>query len=258
MFACTSASTILSLPGINFFCRGTFATRGKESIGNSVASIRVLTPLQQRIAALVAESLVGADFALAGGAALISQGLVERRTNDLDFFGSSEEALAQRFPEVVSSLRREGFEVEIRRFTPQFARIVVRGSDSETEVDFGLDGRLFPLEQGEFSPVLASKELAVDKVLAIFGRAEARDFVDLYALEQFFKLKDLFVFAAEKDHGFDIGVFADMARRATLLDPSEFNLGASEYRNLLMEVERWRELALGLVRQRDRGHGLER
>ena len=207
---------------------------------------------------MVAESLVGSDFALAGGAAIISQGLVERRTNDLDFFGSSEESLSQIFPEVVSSLRREGFEVEIRRSTPQFARIVVRESDSETEVDFGLDGRLFPLEQGEFSPVLTSKELAVDKVLAIFGRAEARDFVALYALEQFFKLEDLFVLAAEKDRGFDLGVFADMSKRVTWLDPSEFNLKDSKYQSLVVEVVRWRELALGLARKRDRDHGFER
>jgi hypothetical protein len=55
----------------------------------------VLSPLQERLVALVAESLAGSDFALAGGAALISQGLVERRTNDLDFFGSSEAALAE-------------------------------------------------------------------------------------------------------------------------------------------------------------------
>jgi len=218
----------------------------------------MLTPLQEKIAVLIADSLAGSDFALAGGAALISQGLVERRTNDLDFFGSSEQTLAERFPDVVSSLQRGGFEVEVRRSTRQFARIVVRGLDSETEVDFGLDSRLFPLEQGEFSPVLASKELAVDKVLAVFGRAEARDFVDLYALEQFFKLEDLFAFAAEKDRGFDLAVFADMAKRAAVLDPSEFDLKESEYRGLLKEIERWRELALGLVRTREREKGLER
>jgi predicted nucleotidyltransferase component of viral defense system len=218
----------------------------------------MLTPLQERIAVLVAESLVDSDFALAGGAALISQGLVERRTNDLDFFGSSEQTLAERFPDVVSSLQREGFEVEVRRSTPQFARIVVRGLDSETEVDFGLDSRLFPLEQGKFSPVLSARELAVDKVLAVFGRAEARDFVDLYALEQFFKLEDLFAFAAEKDRGFDLAVFADMSKRAAVLDPSEFNLKDSEYRSLLKEIERWRELALSLVRTRERGMGFER
>ena len=231
---------------------------GKKVSATQQYWLEVLSPLQERLVALVAVSLVGSDFALAGGAALISQGLVERRTNDLDFFGSSEAALAERLPKVISSLQQEGFEVDIRRSTPQFARIVVRGLNSETEVDFGLDSRLFPLEQGELSPVLASKELAVDKVLAVFGRAEARDFVDLYALERLFKLDDLFVWAAEKDRGFDLGVFADMARRAGSLDSSEFNLTDSEYQRLLAEVERWRELALDLARKRDRDNGLER
>ena len=50
-----------------------------------------------------------------GGGALISQGLVDRRTNDLDFFRSSEQALAERFPSVVESLRQEGFEVDVQR-----------------------------------------------------------------------------------------------------------------------------------------------
>jgi hypothetical protein len=42
------------------------------------------------------------------------------------------------------------------------------------------------------------------------------------------------------------------------LDSSEFNLKEPEYHRLLMEVERWRELALDLARKRDRDHGLER
>ena len=159
----------------------------------------MLTPLQERIAVLVAASFEGSDFALAGGAALISQGLVDRKTGDLDFFGSSEQVLAERLPAIISALEQDGMTVEVRRSTAQFVRIVIRGMDSETEVDFGLDGRLFPIEQGPLSPVLASRELAVDKVLAVFGRAEARDFVDLFALEQFFKLEDLFALAKEKD-----------------------------------------------------------
>jgi hypothetical protein len=120
----------------------------------------VLTELQERIAGLISESIEGTDFALAGGAALISRGLVNRRTNDLDFFGSSSSDLAKLFPNVVASLESEGFEVEIRMNSAQFVRLVVRGLESETEVDFGLDARLFPMERGEFSPVLASKELS--------------------------------------------------------------------------------------------------
>jgi hypothetical protein len=218
----------------------------------------VLTPLQERIAVLVAASLEGSDFALAGGAALISQGLVDRKTGDLDFFGSSEQVLAERLPEIISALEQDGMIVEVRRSTLQFARIVIRGMESETEVDFGLDGRLFPLEQGMFSPVLASRELAVDKVLAVFGRAEARDFVDLFALEEFFRLEDLFALAKEKDRGFDARIFADMTRRVAALDASEFDVVEGDYLSLIEAVERWRELALSLAREQERGMEFER
>jgi hypothetical protein len=213
----------------------------------------VLTPLQERIAVLVAASFEGSDFALAGGAALISQGLVDRKTGDLDFFGSSEQVLAERLPAIISALEQDGMTVEVRRSTAQFARIVIRGMDSETEVDFGLDGRLFPIEQGPFSPVLASRELAVDKVLAVFGRAEARDFVDLFALEEFFRLEDLFALAKEKDRGFDAKVFAEMTRRMTVLDASEFEMAESDFLSLIGAVERWREFALALAKEQERG-----
>jgi len=53
----------------------------------------------------------------------------------------------------------------------------------------------------------------VDKVLAVFGRAEARDFVDLAALADHFDLAELFRLAAEKDPGFSIEVFAEMLER---------------------------------------------
>jgi len=87
----------------------------------------VLTPLQERIAVLVAASFEGSDFALAGGAALISQGLVDRKTGDLDFFGSSEQVLAERLPAIISALEQDGMTVEVRRSTAQFVRIVIRG-----------------------------------------------------------------------------------------------------------------------------------
>jgi hypothetical protein len=106
--------------------------------------------------------------------------------------------------------------------------------------------------------VLASRELAVDKVLAVFGRAEARDFVDLFALEEFFRLEDLFALAKEKDRGFDARIFADMTRRVAALDASEFDVVEGDYLSLIEAVERWRELALSLAREQERGMGFER
>jgi predicted nucleotidyltransferase component of viral defense system len=142
---------------------------------------RVLTPHQKRVASIIGSSIGDLDFALAGGAALISKDMVDRRTQDLDFFGPSEAALGRLLPAVLENLAADGFGVEVRQQSATFIRMSVQTAEEETEVDLAVDARLFPAESGELSPVLSSEELAVDKVLAVFGRAEARDFVDLAA-----------------------------------------------------------------------------
>lgn len=48
----------------------------------------MLTDLQQQVAQIVAGVLAAEDVGLAGGGALISQGLVDRLTRDLDYFGA--------------------------------------------------------------------------------------------------------------------------------------------------------------------------
>jgi hypothetical protein len=105
--------------------------------------------------------------------------------------------------------------------------------------------------------MLSGEELAVDKVLALFGRAEVRDFVDLMALEPCYGLERLCELAVQKDLGFDSGVFADMLARFDRLRRDEFELDDTQYEQLRGEAERWRwrmiELARRQERARDRG-----
>jgi hypothetical protein len=103
MFAFTFALTSFDRHGSRSFFPDTFVRRGKKSISTSAASVRGAHPTTGETCRTCSEATGGIDFALAGGAALISQGLVERRTNDLDFFGSFEAALAERLPRVVAS-----------------------------------------------------------------------------------------------------------------------------------------------------------
>ena len=91
-----------------------------------------------------------------------------------------------------------------------FYRLEVSQAGDVTEVDFGADFRLLPIEQGPLGPTLAGEELAINKVLAVFGRAEARDFVDLSALTKRYGLEHLMRRGSEKDPGFDAQVFAEM------------------------------------------------
>ncbi|GAA1520499.1 hypothetical protein [Nocardioides humi] len=60
------------------------------------------------------------------------------------------------------------------------------------------------------------------KTLALFGRAEPRDFTDVYALHQGFDRAELLVEAAEADEGFDLQVFAQMVRSHHRLRDQDF------------------------------------
>lgn len=56
------------------------------------------------------------------------------------------------------------------------------------------------------SSVRALDDLAGDKLLALFGRAAPRDFVDVHALRDRFTRRTLESLAAAKDLGFNLAV----------------------------------------------------
>lgn len=219
----------------------------------------MLSALQEEVAAIIANLAEARDFALAGGAALIARGDVDRQTEDLDFFGLSPDSVDRLVPAVEGALRGAGLEVRVVRVAPGFARIgVARGLD-RTEVDLAADARLFPSEPGPLVRTLTGRELAVDKVLAVFGRAEARDFVDLMAVEPDYGLDVLFELAREKDGGFLPSVFAEMVSRFDRLRREEFDIDTSGYERLRQTVALWREKAVGLSseQRRDVSRGRE-
>jgi len=177
----------------------------------------MLSPLQERVARIVAGLAEAEGFALAGGGALIVRGDIDRKTRDLDFFGPSAAAVDRLVPIAEQALLGVGLRVERVLHSPGFTRFLVAGDNEQTDVDMASDARLFPAEPGPGFPLLSGEELAVDKVLAVFGRAEARDFVDLMALEGRFGLERLLLLAGEKDHGFLPSVFAEMVGRFSRL-----------------------------------------
>jgi hypothetical protein len=87
----------------------------------------------------------------------------------------------------------------------------------------------------------------------VFGRAEARDFADLRALEPRYGLDRLCELAAEKDMGFEPALFAEMLGRFDRLRRDEFDLDDAEYEQLRGAVRRWHERALELQRAGERG-----
>ena len=172
-----------------------------------------LTPFQAEVARLFF-SLPAADgFLLAGGGALLATGLTTRPTEDLDFFGErgrSNVMVARE--QLESAVLARGWTVEQLQASDTFARLLVRGY-ADLLVDIAIDSTAgHPPILSVVGPTFDLEELAGRKLVALFGRAEARDFADVFVLARRFSRDVLLDRAAEVDRGFDTDVLAEMIR----------------------------------------------
>ena len=89
--------------------------------------------------------------------------------------------------------------------------MVIRSADAGVLVDLAVNAPPdLPPSVTPAGPTLAPEELAGHKLLALFDRAAARDFADVYVLARRFGKDALITGAAQIDAGFDITVLADM------------------------------------------------
>ena len=77
-------------------------------------------------------------------------------------------------------------------------------------------------------PTFDPEELAGRKLVALFGRAEARDFADVYVLVERFGRATLLERAREVDPGFDRIVLAEMLRTLDRFVDDEITIDADE------------------------------
>lgn len=164
-----------------------------------------LTALQRTILALLARNRAP-DSYLAGGAALHMAPHSIRYSNDLDFFHDSTERVANAFREDSALLQHNDYEVDVELSQPGFIRAVVARGGEATRIDWAHDSawRFLPPVRDEFGGfVLHDIDLAVNKALALAGRDEPRDYVDmLYVDEHLLALGAVVWAAAGKDPGF--------------------------------------------------------
>jgi hypothetical protein len=92
-----------------------------------------------------------------------------------------------------------------------FCRMVVRSADAGVLVDLAVNAPPdLPASVTSAGPTLAPEELAGHKLLALFDRAAARDFADVYVLARLFGTDVLLARAAHIDTGFDVRALAEM------------------------------------------------
>lgn len=171
-----------------------------------------LTGLQVEVAHVFFRQDASRGFLLAGGAALIANDLISRPTQDLDFFAAYPVTSVNRAQEdFVGALTSEGYEVRILQESASFCRMIVAKATEQVLVDLAIDSP--PHSEPTITvlgPTFAPDELAARKLLALFGRAEARDFADVYVVVDRFGKDELLRGASQLDTGFDETVLAQM------------------------------------------------
>lgn len=120
--------------------------------------------------------------------------------------------------------------------------MVVRRADEEVLVDLAIDSppRTAPTVT-VLGPTLAPPELAGRKLLALFGRAEARDFADVFLLAQRFGKEALLEQAESLDAGFDRTVLAQMVGTLGRFEDEEIPLGREDLRAAKTFFRAWIE-----------------
>jgi hypothetical protein len=154
--------------------------------------------------------------------------------------GPSADDVDRLVPAVVSALVAAGLTVRRERDSDGFARLTVVAGDDATELDLVADARIRPVNDGPLGPMLSVEELGADKLLALFDRAQARDFVDVAALVDRFGLEWLCELASEKDAGFSRSVLVEMLGGFGRFRPEELEMSAPAYEELARAVGRWR------------------
>ena len=155
-------------------------------------------------------------FILAGGAGLVAVGLSERRTEDLDLFTSrvSVEAAADALE---AAMRSRAWQVVRIHEAPTFRRLAVNTEQGlDVLVDLARDSE--PLEAATITPLgptYAPIELAARKLLALFGRAALRDFIDVATVAVAFDVSELIALAQRIKNGERICACAKAGQTAT-------------------------------------------
>ncbi len=175
-----------------------------------------LTRIQKDVLSLLAENR-SPESHLAGATGIHIGSKTTRYSHDLDIFHASEEAVASAYSKDSTRLTNAGYSLELMLSQPGFIRAVIRNETGRLLIDWAQDSiwRFFPPVQLEaIGYVLHPVDLAINKVLALAGRSEPRDFVDtLYLHECVLPLGALVWAATGKDPGLNPAMLLEMLQR---------------------------------------------
>jgi hypothetical protein len=166
-----------------------------------------LTALQRHVCRVLADQRKqSGESYVAGGGALNEVIAGARRSRDIDLFHDTDAALVATWAADQVALRGAGLTVETIRELPAFVEARVRDATETVLVQWVRDSafRFFPLLDHElFGLTLHPFDLATNKLLAVVGRREARDWIDIVECHEKVQPLGYLAWAASgKDPGF--------------------------------------------------------
>ena len=179
-------------------------------------SVMPLSKIQSEVLALISVNR-SPESHLAGATGIHMSPQAPRVSHDLDLFHSTEEAVAEAFVKDALILREAGYRVDVMLSQPGYIRSRVGNGSQTLLIEWAHDSiwRFMALVSLEgIGWVLHPVDLAVNKVLALGGRDEARDYLDsLYLHEKVLSLGALVWAAAGKDPGMNPRMLLELLQR---------------------------------------------
>lgn len=192
-----------------------------------------LTNIQRDVCRLIArQRIASGESYVAGGAALNTLLEAPRISQDLDLFHDTAAALAATWNADREALLEAGYELEIVRERPAYAEAIVRRAPEAVILQWTQDSafRFFPLvEHPALGLTLHPFDLATNKVLALVGRVEARDWIDILQCDSAVQPLGYLAWAATgKDPGLTPDAILQEARRSARYSNAEIESLAFE------------------------------
>jgi hypothetical protein len=211
-----------------------------------------LTPFQTEILRLLAHNRSPESY-VAGGIAL-NAAEPYRWSVDVDVFHDAEQAVIQASEADLATLRQAGYTVKPDIWTPAYRRVWIERLPDGVKMEWCQDSawRFFPIEP---DPLLGWKlhrfDAITNKALALAGRSETRDVVDLVANEGQHALYTAIWAACAKDPGYTPLFLLNQMQKNARIDPAELREMGSSFQPVELK-QHWLGLADLALREIER------
>jgi hypothetical protein len=183
-----------------------------------------LTDSQREVALLLAAHR-NPESHVAGGAVINRADESFRYSEDIDIFHDVAESVAVCAEADATVLRAAGYSFQWTLRQDGFFRAEVKRGEEGLRLDWAADSpfRFFPVRPDkDFGYCLHPADLAVNKVLALSGRTEFRDFLDVLYLDgSYLSLGAIIWAACGKDPGYTPALLLDLTNRHARFQESD-------------------------------------